>query len=401
MFSRLYWQECIEAAWRRRPVIWLSGVRRAGKTQLCLSLPDIDYFDCELPSVRRRLEDPELFLRDLAGRRIVLDEIHRLPDPSELLKIAADHFPSSRVLATGSSTLGASSRFRDTLTGRKENLWLTPMMSADLTAFGGKLEQRLHRGGLPQFFIAGEPAERDYQEWLDAYWERDIQELFRLEKRHTFRRFLELLLAQSGGIYEATRFARECKASRPTMNNYLAVLEATHVVHVLRPYSRRRATEIVAAPKVYGFDTGFVCMWRGWRSLRAEDHGALWEHYVLNELHAQLQDREIRYWRDKQGHEVDFVIERRGGPPLALECKWRYRGDSFPGLEAFARHYPEATLLVVTADAEGERTIRCGPGEARLVSLNALTGMVMGKDVGAAEFELRPAAYPDGQILPG
>ncbi|MCX7144418.1 MAG: ATPase, partial [Proteobacteria bacterium] len=71
MFSRLYWQQCIEAAWRRRPVIWLSGVRRAGKTQLCLSLPDIDYFDCELPSVRRRLEDPELFLRDLAGRRIV------------------------------------------------------------------------------------------------------------------------------------------------------------------------------------------------------------------------------------------------------------------------------------------------------------------------------------------
>jgi predicted AAA+ superfamily ATPase len=378
MFSRTYWLECIEAAWRRRPVIWLSGVRRAGKTQLCLALPDSEYFDCELPSVRRRLADPELFLRDMAGRRVVLDEIHRLPDPSELLKIAADHFPGTRVLATGSSTLGASSRFGDTLTGRKENLWLTPMMSADVTAFGGTLEQRLQRGGLPPFFVAGEAVERDYQEWLDAYWARDIQELFRLEKRHTFQKFLELLLVQSGGMYEATRFARECEASRPTMNNYLAVLEATHVVHVLRPFSHRRAAEIVAAPKVYGFDTGFVCMWRGWRTLRPEDHGVLWEHYVLNELHARLQNREIRYWRDKQGHEVDFVIERRGAPPLAIECKWHYRGDSFPGLEVFARHYPEADLLVVAADAEGSRTIRCGAGEARLLSLEALMGYLIG-----------------------
>ena len=126
-------------------------------------------------------------------------------------------------------------------------------------------------------------------------------------------------------------------------------------LHDLRPFSQRRAAEIVAAPKVDGFDTGFVCMWRGWHTLRPEDHGVLWEHYVLNELHARLQNREIRYWRDKQGHEVDFVIERRGASPPAIECKWRYRGDGFPGLENFAQHYPEAGLLVVSADAEASQ----------------------------------------------
>ena len=57
----------------------------------------------------------------------VLDEIHRLPNPSELLKIAADHYPDIRILSTGSSTLGASARFRDTLAGRKQEVWLTPM----------------------------------------------------------------------------------------------------------------------------------------------------------------------------------------------------------------------------------------------------------------------------------
>ncbi len=372
MFSRPYWHSLIESAWRRRSVVWLSGVRRAGKTLLCQSLPDVEYFDCELPSVRRRLEDPELFLRDLSGCRIVLDEVHRLPNPSELLKIAADHFPATRVLATGSSTLGASAKFRDTLAGRKENLWLTPMMSADVAAFGGDLDRRLLRGGLPPLFLAETSVEGDYQEWVDAYWARDIQELFRLEKRHTFQKLLELLLLQSGGMFEATRLARECGASRPTMNNYLAVLEATHVMHVVRPFARNRTTEIVATPKVYAFDTGFVCAWRGWTALRPEDYALLWEHYVLNELHATLHFREINYWRDKRGHEVDFVIDRRGHPPLAIECKWRFRSDDLPGLDAFARQYPQGGRIVVASDASGTSTVRSGAGEVKLMDLRGL-----------------------------
>ncbi len=94
-----------------------------------------EYLDCELPSVRRRLEDPESFLEERRGATVVLDEIHRLPDAAQLLKLAADHFPTTRVLATGSSTLGASARFRDTLAGRKREVWLTPMVHADLEVF--------------------------------------------------------------------------------------------------------------------------------------------------------------------------------------------------------------------------------------------------------------------------
>jgi len=102
-----------------------------GKTVLCQSLEDVQYFDCELPSVRREMEDPELFLKAHDGMLLALDEIHRLEDPALLLKIAADHFPRIRVIATGSSTLGASSKFRDTLAGRKSELYLTPLCEAD------------------------------------------------------------------------------------------------------------------------------------------------------------------------------------------------------------------------------------------------------------------------------
>ncbi len=125
---------------------------------LCQSLDETEVFDCELPRTRRLMEDPEGFLESVRGRRVVLDEVHRLGNPSELLKIAADHFPDTKVIATGSSTLGASAKFRDTLAGRREVVWLTPMIAPDLVDFGGSdLGHRFLNGGLPPFFLAEDP----------------------------------------------------------------------------------------------------------------------------------------------------------------------------------------------------------------------------------------------------
>jgi uncharacterized protein len=379
MVKRHFWLSKVDMAWKRRSVLWLSGVRRAGKTVLSQSLPDTDYFDCELPRVRRMLDDPEQFLKGIRRKTLVLDEIHRLENPSEVLKIAADHFPDMKVLATGSSTLGASAKFRDSLAGRKEELWLTPMTTADLRDFGrADLHHRLLHGGLPPFFLSQSLPEREFQEWMDAYWAKDIQELFRLERRQSFQRFTELLMAQSGGIFEATKFARPCEVSRTTIVNYLAVLEATFVVHVLRPYSSHRSTEIVSAPKVYGFDTGFVCYHRGWHTLRRDDMGFLWEHFVLNEIHAHLQSRDIRYWRDKRGHEVDFVLATRKKPPLAIECKWSASEFDPMNLQAFRRRYARGDNFVVANDVDRSFSRSYGDLSVKFLSLSALVPEVTG-----------------------
>jgi len=375
MVARTFWHARIADAWRRRSVIWLMGVRRVGKSVLCQTLPDVRYYDCELPRVRRMLEDPQAFLQDHRRQRVVLDEIHRLPNPAELLKIAADHFPDTRVLATGSSTLGASARFRDTLAGRKEEVWLTPMVLADLADFGNPdLHHRLLRGGLPPFFLAPELAEREFQEWLDAYWAKDILELFRLERRQSFQRLVELLMAQSGGIFEATNFARACEVSRTTVANYVAVLEATFVVHLVRPFAGGGSAEIVAAPKAYGFDTAFVCYHRGWHELRRDDLGPLWEHLVLNELHAHVGSRTLRYWRSKHGSEVDFVLAGRGAPPVAIECKWSAGDFDASALKAFRARYPKGPNFVVASDVAEPSSRRYGDLRVRVVSLPGLIG---------------------------
>jgi uncharacterized protein len=207
----------------------------------------------------------------------------------------------------------------------------------------------------------------------------DIQELFRLERRQSFQKFAELLMAQSGGIFEATKFTRPCEVSRTTIANYLAVLEATFVGHVIRAYSSHRPTKIISAPKVYGFDTGFVCYHRGWHELRPDDLGLLWEHLVLNEMHAHLQSREIRYWRDKRGHEVDFILAPIKESSLAIECKWSAADFDAGNLQASRRSYPRGDSLLVPNDVERSFTRSYGGLSVRFVSLSDLIAEVTRK----------------------
>ena len=303
----------IEAAWERNSVVWLRGTRRSGKTCLAQSLGGGEYFDCELPGVRRALEDPEALLADWRGKRVVLDEIHRLQNGPELLKAAGERFPEVKVLAVGPAKLEASGTFGGTSLSGVSEIWLTAMVQADLVDFGNTdLSHRFLRGGLPPHFLSPALPEKEFQGWMDAYWAKDAQELFRLERRGPFQRFIELVMARSGDMFEATQFTAQCGVSRGTIMKYLAALEATGVALVVHPFSSRRSHEIIAAPKVYGFDTGFVCVHRGWTQLRSEDLGRLWEKHVLNEIVARTQATAVRYWRDKQGHEVSFVCAPAG-----------------------------------------------------------------------------------------
>jgi len=352
MIKRKFWLTSVTGAWEQKNIIWLSGVRRAGKTYLCRSIPGIKIYDCELPSARAALESPETFLKTARSRIIALDEIHKLPNPSELLKIAADYFPDILIIATGSSSLSMSRKFSDTLTDRKTSLWLTPMTASDLDDFGVEnLDRRMLHGGLPPFWAAAEFSEKRYIRWMDDFWARDIQELFRVEKRYSFLKFAELVFARSGGIFEAASFTGPCEASRNTIMNYLCILEDTCAVSILRPFCGKSSAEITASPKVYGFDTGFVCAFRGIGSLRPDDRGFLWEHIVLNEMSALLQSRRIKYWRNKQGHEIDFVLDRPGKPPVAIECKYSEKEFSPRNFYVFSKLYENAEYLAVCADA--------------------------------------------------
>ena len=343
MINRPFWRDRLEQLWQEAPIVWLAGVRRSGKTTLAQSLGAERslYVNCDLPVTEDRLSDPVLFFRGCDRPVVVFDEIHQLRDPSRVLKIAADEFPKLKVLATGSSTLAASKKFRDTLTGRKRLLHLVPALTGELAAFDTTLAKRLYHGGLPPALLAAKKEPSFYREWLDSFFARDIQRLFAFRDINRFNALFEYVLRQSGGQLETTKTASALGISRPTVESHLQALAITQAITLVRPFHGSGQGEIVRQPKVYGFDTGFVSFVHGWDPLRPADLGVLWEHLVVEQFQALWPDEPVRYWRDKAGREVDFVRPRGRDAVDAYECKWNPTAFEADALKVFRASYPK------------------------------------------------------------
>jgi predicted AAA+ superfamily ATPase len=350
MIDRPFWLERVVSAWKDAPIVWLSGVRRVGKTTLAQSLGTERtlYVNCDLPVVEDMVRDPALFYRNCREAVVIFDEIHQLRDPSRVLKIGADMFPQLKILATGSSTLAATRKFRDTLAGRKRQVHLVPVLWSELGPFGVTLLRRLYHGGLPPALLAETKSPALYREWVDSFFARDVQRLFAFRDVNRFTALFEYVLRQSGGQLERARAATALGISRPTIESHLRALEITHAITLVRPYHGGGQKELVKLPKVYGFDTGFVSFARGWDPLRPEDYGVLWEHVVLEHLQAYLPDVPIRYWRSKGGREVDFVLVRARGEVDAIECKWDPAALVPAALAAFRTRHPKGRNYLVT-----------------------------------------------------
>ena len=364
MIGRDRWQALIRRAWSRRSIVWLSGVRRVGKTTLARMLPDAVYVNCDLPSAVRALEDPELFLDGRPPDSVlVLDEVHRLPDPSRLLKIAADAYPRLRVLATGSSTLAATGKFRDSLTGRKEAVHLCPVLWEECAEPFGvpDFDRRLLHGGLPEVLLAARKEAAFFAEWIDSFYARDILELFGIRNRQGFLSLFRLLLRWSGGQVDYSRLAGLSELSRPTVRAHVEALQIAHAVHLLPPFHGGGSREIVSRPKCYAFDTGFVTFEKGWDTIRDDDRGLLWEHLVLDALRFRHPDDRIFYWQDKERREVDFVVRRERDHVDLIECKIDPDELNTAAVQAFRASYPDGdNYLAAPAVKEPYRVRRGG-----------------------------------------
>jgi predicted AAA+ superfamily ATPase len=361
MINRPFWIRKIKKAWRTRSVVWLAGVRRVGKTTIAKMFDNIEYLNCDLPSTQRRLEDPESFLHGMsAGKPLVFDEIHRLDDPSGILKIAADEFPEIKVLATGSSTLDATRKFKDSLTGRKHVIHLTPVLWTEChQQFGiNNLDHRLLSGGLPEPLISALHSPEYYSEWLDSYFARDIQELFSVRNRSGFLKLIHLLFRSSGNLIDYTQLSKMSGLSRPTVMSYLESMSISNTIFLVSPFHGGGRRELTQRPKCYCFDTGFVSFVKGWSEIREEDRGYLWEHLVLDMIKAYLPYPQLFYWRDKSGREIDFIIKRSDNMVDILECKMNPDSFSTGPVKVFRQFYPKGNNYCVSPYIKNSYSIK-------------------------------------------
>jgi predicted AAA+ superfamily ATPase len=306
-------------------------------------LGESTYMNCDLPSVVRRLQDPESFYQSLLpGSLVIFDEVHRLPDPSQVLKIGTDEYPSLRLLATGSSSLDATRKFSDSLTGRKTSVYLTPVLWEETQEdFSIRdFDHRLIRGGLPEPLLASQKDPAFFSEWIDSFFARDIQALFNIRNREGYIRLMHLIYRSSGNLIEYNSLSKSSGLSRPTVTTYLESLQIADNIYLVPPFHGGGKREITARPKCYAFDTGFVTFIKGWEQIREEDRGILWEHLVLDNLRTRHPGSKIHYWRDISGREIDFVIPQDKSHVDVFECKINPDHFSVQTLAIFRSMYP-------------------------------------------------------------
>jgi len=203
------------------------------------------------------------------------------------------------------------------------------MTLADLDAFGAAdLRRRLLRGGLPSFFLAEGPVDATFQEWVDATG-RGTSRAVRARTAVRVREAAGVADGAERGHLRGQRAGAPVRGQPDHVTNYAAVLEATFVIHLVRPYVGGGAAEIVAAPRAYGFDTGFVCFFKGGTRCGP----TTWD--VVGALRPQ---RAVRTpWAGpgpllahQARSEVDFVLDRRGRLPSPSSASGRPTSSNRP-----------------------------------------------------------------------
>lgn len=321
-----------------RPAVVLTGCRQAGKTSLLVrTFPEHRHVSLDVPAVAEEAEHSgEAFL----GRNrppVILDEVQYAPLLLRHVKADIDRHreETGRFLITGSQSFPVMEGVTESLAGRASVLTLHSLSAREYEAWSGEALDRegilrwMLRGGYPELHARGLDAERFYGDYLATYLERDVRTILGVRSLRDFDRFMRLCAARTGQLVSYSSLATDLGVSPNTVKSWLSVLHASNIVFLLKPYFENLGKRIVKTPKLYFLDTGLCSYLLGARTpedlLSSPMLGPMFETHVLGQIARHFANqgrrREIYFYRDHHGHEVDFLLPVAGRFAL-IECKW-------------------------------------------------------------------------------
>ena len=351
------------AAARKRlagfPILTITGPRQSGKTTLSrLLAPDLPYFSLEDPDTRSlATEDPRAFLRQISDGAI-LDEVQRAPELFSYLQGVVDSDRRmGRFILTGSSQFELIESITQSLAGRASMLTLLPFSLAELQSAGrapSTVDALLHAGFFPPIYDRPVEPTLWLQDYISTYLERDVRQILNIQDLATFQRFVQLCAGRIGQFLNITSLAADTGITRITAESWLSVLQASHLVFLVRPWFSNLSKRLIKTPKLYFCDPGLAAWFLGVRDASHisahPQRGALFEDWVMTELLKAQTNRGIKpslhFLRDKEGHEVDALIETAPDTFQAIEIKSgeTVASDFFSGLDYWRAKLTRQTL---------------------------------------------------------
>ncbi len=360
----------------------LLGARQVGKTFLLKQLHKkakalglkTAYYNLELPEDLRLFNgsDAQIYnFLSLAGEVIFIDEFHYLKNASKIFKMLFDSKKKVKIYASGSSSLEIHKHLKESLAGRR---WITKLMPLYYDEFLQKLAKNNNSkrafneyvvyGGLPGLLEMkdGDAKMRLLSEILGTYIQKDIKSLIKEENIRAFNSLLYLIAENQGSLISESSLSREVGLTAVTVNKHISILENTYVCHSLYSYAKKLGNELKKSKKVYFYDLGIrnVLLKDFTPYARREDKGIIAETFVfLQLLSLRKPNIEIRFWRNKAGKEIDFII-LKNRKPFLLEVKASLSSEEIPSVfHDFINHYPETIGgMVVSGGYEGIADIK-------------------------------------------
>ena len=360
------------------PVVLIHGPRQCGKTTLAqvagrASKYAYFSFDDDV-TLAAATADPVGFVADLPDR-VILDEVQRAPGIFTTLKAVVDRRRTpGRFLLTGSTNILLLPALADSLAGRLGILQLHPLAQCELVSrqpgfldrlfastfkagkferLGKELAERIAAGGFPAALVRSTPRRRAawYRDYIETLVQRDVRDLARVSSLDVLPRLLTFAAGRTARLINVSDLASPFHLSRPTIRDYVTLLERVFLLEELPPWHNNRLSRLIKTPKLHLGDTGVACALLGLDGAALfQDRaalGQLLETFVFQELRRQSSwhEDEIRFhhFRDKDGREVDIVLERGAGQVAGVEVK--------------------ASATVTSADFRGLRKLKDAAGK--------------------------------------
>jgi predicted AAA+ superfamily ATPase len=338
------------------PVVVVQGPRQCGKTTLALRVGGtlgFEYVNLDDDASRRAAQDDPAGFVGRLPERVIIDEVQRAPELFLPLKVEVDRRRvPGRFLLTGSTNVLLVPRVADSLAGRMGSIRLHPLAQCELARkeprfletilkgdfkirtsprLGQELAERIVGGGFPAALARNTAARRRqwYTDYVDALVQRDLRDLSRISSLRAIPKLLKLAASQTARLINVSELATPFEVSRPTIRDYVTLLERIFLLDELPPWHSNRLKRLVKTPKLHLADSGLACALLGITATELwQDRtmlGQLLETFVYGELRRQSSGIEepidFSHYRDKDGAEVDIVIEHSGARVSGIEVK--------------------------------------------------------------------------------
>ena len=326
------------------PILLLTGQRQVGKTTLLKEFfgSEYSYFTMDDIIVRNEISrDPALFFKN-NSRNLILDEIQYTPEIFPYLKMEVDkNRVDGQYLMTDSQVFYPTKGVSESLAGRVGILELQGVSLRERYELQFKkpfipneeyIKERekylvtykdiwdvIHRGCMPRL-VYNEQIDWDvyYNSYVQTYIERDVRNLTQVADENSFLMFLISIAARSGELINFNSIAQDIGVSNETIKRWTSILETSRVIYLLRPYYNNHLKRAIKTPKVYFLDTGLASYLTRWPTANTLKTGAaagnIFETFIIGEIiksfiNAGKVNLPIYYYRDKDGKEIDLIIE--------------------------------------------------------------------------------------------